>query len=159
MISFKTAKANFFDRAKVMAAADKATRNVLSKFGAYVRRSAKDLIRKRKGSAPPGSPPNSHTGLLRNFIFFSWDEAKRSVVIGPTKLNAKNSRAPELLEHGGTDQRKAKTIYVKVPSGTRKVDIPARQVVYRARPFMQPAFDKNLPTVPDMWANAINKAR
>lgn len=63
MIHLEAAKGNFFDRKAVLAAVDKATLRVLSKFGAFVRRRAKSSIRKRKKASPPGQPPSSHSGL------------------------------------------------------------------------------------------------
>jgi len=49
----------FFDSKKVVSATDRATRRVLSRFGAFVRRTAKQSIRKRKKVSQPGSPPSS----------------------------------------------------------------------------------------------------
>ena len=90
----------FFNRTAVTGAVDRATRSVLGRFGAYVRRTAKGSIRKAKGPAKPGRPPHSHTGLLRNFIFFHYSPEIRSVVIGPA-LFARSSGAQQTLEHGG----------------------------------------------------------
>jgi len=50
-------KQMFFDTKAVMRATDKATRRVLSKFGAFVRRSARSSIRKRKRTSAPASRP------------------------------------------------------------------------------------------------------
>jgi hypothetical protein len=98
----------FFDSKPVTEAVDRARIKVLAAQGAFVRRSAKSSIRKRKKPSLPGKPPSSHVGLLREFIFFSYDKSTDSVVIGPYKLNmsADNSIAnrgsvPEILEHGG----------------------------------------------------------
>jgi hypothetical protein len=106
------AKAWFFDRAKVLNAADKAKVKALSKMGAFVRRSARSSIRKRKAVSAPGSPPSSHTGLLRNNIFFGYEPARGgNVVIGPTALNwihfdaaggAVKGIVPRTLEYGGS---------------------------------------------------------
>lgn len=90
----------FFDRTAVTGAVDRATRGVLSKFGAYVRRTAKGSIRKAKGPAMPGKPPHSHKGFLREFIFFHYNSGSRSVVIGPA-LFARSTDAQRVLEHGG----------------------------------------------------------
>ena len=51
-------KQMFFDRAKVKNAVDKGVRKVLSKFGAFVRRTARSSIRKRKRVSAPGEPPS-----------------------------------------------------------------------------------------------------
>ena len=70
-LSITAAQGGFFDRDAVLKATDKAQRMALSKFGAFVRTRARSSIRKRKGVAPAGSPPSSHTGLLKQFIYFS----------------------------------------------------------------------------------------
>lgn len=126
------AKAGFFDRAKVLNAVDSATRKVLSKFGAYVRTRAKSSIRQRKKVSQPGHPPSSHTGDLKRFIFFSYDPAKRSVVIGPTLLNRSDGGSiPATLEHG--------------------------RGKYAARPYMGPAFNHEQAKLPELWRNALHK--
>ncbi len=144
-IDFKSTKAMFFDRKAVMSKVNTATRKVLSKFGAYVRQSAKSSIRKRKKPSPPGSPPSSHTGLLKKFIFFGYDPRKESVVIGPTRLNRKGrddpGNAPPLLEYGGTT--------TLVRRGRKK------RTTYQARPFMGPAFTKEQTNLPAMWRDSI----
>jgi ribosomal 50S subunit-associated protein YjgA (DUF615 family) len=78
-------KSSFFDRKIVIDAMDRAARNVLSKFGAFVRQRAKSSIRQRKRASDPGKPPSSHTGVLKDFIFFGYEADRQSVVIGPTK--------------------------------------------------------------------------
>lgn len=141
MIGFEIKKL-FFDRQAVISKVDAATRRVLSKFGAFVRRSAKSSIRKRKKPAPPGQPPSSHTGLLKKFIFFGYDAARQSVVIGPTRLNQKGrGEAPPLLEYGG------KATLVR--RGKKK------RVTYPARPYMGPAFEKEKPQLPAMWRGSV----
>jgi len=141
MIHFEF-KQLFFDRQAVISKVDAATRRVLSKFGAFVRRSAKSSIRKRKKAAPPGQPPSSHTGLLKKFIFFGYDAARQSVVIGPTRLNQKGrGEAPPLLEYGGKTTLKR---------GGKK-----RRVTYQARPYMGPAFEKEKPQLPAMWRGSV----
>ena len=87
-------KTLFFDSPKVLSAVDKATRQVLSKFGAFVRRSAKSSIRKRKRISSPGQPPSSHSGFLKKFIWFGYEPGSKSVVIGPAALNANGGKQP-----------------------------------------------------------------
>lgn len=141
--SIRQTKSGFFDRFAVMVAVDAMTRRVLSKFGAYVRQSARTSIRPRKAVSAVGSPPSSHLGLLRKFILFSWDNERRSVVIGAALLNGKAYRdAPAALEFGGRFKRRSrKGPYV---------------ATYKPRPFMGPAFDANLPKLPRMWADALH---
>lgn len=129
----------FFDSPKVLGAVDTATRKVFSRFGAFVRRTARGSIRKRKASSAPGAPPSSHTGLLKRFIFFSFDPTRKSVVIGPMRLTENNrGDAPSALEYGGTATLDKK----------KKVHI-------RPRPFMGPAFDKEKPKLPALWQNSV----
>lgn len=131
----------FFDKAKVIGAVDKATRQVLSKFGAYVRQAARSSIRKRKGVSSPGSPPSSHTGELKRFVYFAYEPASQNVVIGPIRLSSKSGEAPESLEHGGT--------CTTVRRGKKKT------VKIAARPFMLPAMQRELPKLPDMWRDSV----
>lgn len=137
------AKALFFDRAKVTRAMSDATRRALSKAGAFVRTTAKGLIRSGKGVSKPGSPPKSHVGLLKKFLFFAYDERSRSVVIGPMLLTEKTGEAPSLLEYGGLAKRRR-----------RNTD---REFLYtyKARPYMGPALEKNVGKIPSTFQNSI----
>jgi len=136
-------KQMFFDTKAVTSRVDKATRKVLSKFGAFVRTGAKHSIRKRKAVSEPGGPPSSHVGLLRKLIYFGYDPGRKSVVIGPTPLHG-TAEAPPLLEYGGKAWRRGRK---------------GRQVMatYRARPFMGPAFEQEKPKLPAMWASSVKQ--
>ena len=138
-------KGLFFDHKGVLAKVDRGTRRVLSKFGAFVRRGAKSSIRKRKQASVPGRPPSSHTGLLKRLIFFGYQREKRSVVIGPARLNQKIGDAPEALEYGGTS-----TVVEGLRGKRRK-----RRVRIKARPYMGPAFRKEQPKLPVMWRDSV----
>ena len=96
-IGVKAAKALFFDR-PVRQAVDRTKLKVLSKYGAFVRRTARASIRNRKGKTPPGRPPANRTGLLKKFIYFVRDPAADSVLIGPAKLNTTDPPGLEWLE-------------------------------------------------------------
>ena len=141
MIRFEITKL-FFDKKAVRDKVDVGTRRVLSKFGAFVRRTARSSIRKRKKPSSPGSPPSSHTGLLKRFIWFGYEPARRSVVIGPARLTQKGrGEAPSLLEYGGTTRLEHR--------GKRK------RAKVRPRPFMGPAFEKEEPKLPAMWKGSV----
>ncbi|MBA3936830.1 MAG: hypothetical protein H0X38_05160 [Planctomycetes bacterium] len=135
------AKRLFFDRAGVMQATTAAERQVLSRFGAFVRQRARTSIRPRRGTSQPGQPPFSHVGLLRTGILFAFDPERRSVVIGAVRLNQRGGEAPRLLEHGGT--------------AWRAVHGTERAVRYRARPFMAPAFAAELARMPPLWKDSL----
>lgn len=96
-VSIGKAKTLFFDR-PVMRAVDKKKQKVLSKYGAFVRRTARASIRSRKGRTPRGRPPANRTGLLKKFIFFVRDPVADSVLIGPAKLNTTDPPGVEWLE-------------------------------------------------------------
>jgi hypothetical protein len=132
----------FFDQVKVKNKVDKQTRKVLSRFGSFVRQTSRRSIRRRKKSSRPGQPPSSHTGVLKRFIFFGYDQNRRNVVIGPVVVPGKAGKAPEALEHGGR---------VTVTGG----DARRRTTVIEARPFMGPAFRAEVMKVPSLWVNAI----
>ena len=140
-------KTVFFDRKAVRSAVDRTARRVLSRFGAFVRRAAKSAIRKRKRASAPGEPPSSHTGLLRRFIFFGYDRQRRSVVIGPARLNQKVGDAPHALEHGGM------STVVEGLRGRRR----RRRVRIKARPYMGPAFEQERPKLAAMWRGSITR--
>jgi hypothetical protein len=131
----------FFDRKAVLGATDRAARKVLSRFGAFVRTTARHSMRKRKGVSEPGSPPSVHVGLLKKLLFFGYDPARKSVVIGPTPLHG-TAEAPPLLEYGGR---------------ARVKDRKGRSVLatYRPRPFIGPAFEREKPKLPAMWAGSV----
>jgi hypothetical protein len=131
-------KTMFFDRKSIRNKVDLRTRKVLSKFGSYVRLTARKSIRKRKGTSKPGSPPFSHKGTLKKFLFFDYDANKRSVVIGPVIVPGKPGKAPSVLEHGGR---------VTLPRGNSAAIAP--------RPFMQPAFIKELAQIKTLWKDSI----
>jgi hypothetical protein len=139
-IKLSDAKRLFFGRAAVTSAADRGTRKVLSKFGAFVRQTAKSSIRKRKAVSEPGQPPSSHTGLLKRNIYFVFSPETRSVVIGPILVNQRTD-APRLLEHGDTVVRRRRNRRVRM--------------TYEAQPFMGPAFEREQQQLPALWKNSV----
>ncbi|MFW5679524.1 MAG: hypothetical protein ACOCYE_02070 [Pseudomonadota bacterium] len=139
----RKARGLFFDRRQVIDAADRATRRVLSRFGAFVRTRSRSSIRRRRGSAPPGQPPRAHSGEIKQ-ILFRYEPADQGVVIGPVRLNSAptpgGKTVPELLEFGGRVRRDGRTLN------------------YEPRPFMRPAFDKELDEkMPDLWRDSIRR--
>jgi len=115
----------FLDRPAVVRHFDRKTLRVFKRFGAFVRLVAQRSMRRRKTASPPGQPPSVRKGQLRKFIFFSLDERKKSVVIGPTLLRS-DSPVPALHEH----------------SGVRRYG--ARVAKYPKREYMKPAFREGL---------------
>ena len=132
----------FFTSRKVLRLLDKKTHGVLRQFGSFVRTTAKRSIRRvgKKGTpSAPGQPPKSRKGLLKNFIFYGFDRLRRSVVIGPQKLNLKG-KAPSVLEYGGMVKGKSKKGHIT----SSKIS---------ARPYMGPAFEKSKKRLSALWQN------
>ncbi len=140
-LTLRQATSGFFDRAAILAATTAAERKTLSRFGAFVRQRSRSSIKTRQQPSPPGQPPSSHTGLLKRNIFFAFDRAHGGVVIGPVALNQQGGTAPRLLEYGGTIVRRR--------GGKR---VPHR---YAPRPFMRPAFTRELASLPPLWHDSI----
>ncbi len=141
----------FFDRQIVIDAVGRASAKNLSQAGSFIRRSARSSLRRRKKVSPPGEPPSVHTqdrvATLKN-IWFVFDPAQRSVVVGPLKLNgsrldgSNRQTVPSLHELGGT----------AVIGGRRK---RKRRAKYAPRPFMGPAMERELPKFAGLWANSV----
>lgn len=106
----------------------------------------------------PGEPPKQITGLLRRFLFFSFDRSTRSVPVGPAKLSGKDADTPRLLEEGGNARRRL-SVPVRRRSGPRKGKLVLQRksvnAKYEARPFMGPALDKNQSKLAQLWANSV----
>ena len=129
----------FFDAPKVRRAVNAARRKVLVKIGKFIRVRARSLIRSRKGPSSPGQPPHSHSGQLKQFLFYSWDAASDGVVIGPEKLGKRSVPAPHVLEFGGHATRYKKPVRI------------------RPRPFMSTALNREIEagTLPRFWKDSV----
>ncbi len=141
-LDIEGAKAKFFDRKKILDSTSRAERRALSRMGAFVRTKARDLLAKRrKRRSPPGQPPGLWTGLLRKFVFFSYEPSKKSVVIGPTLINGRTGRVPEVLEYGGTEQ----------------IEINGKRVAarYAGRPYMHPALEIEQKRLPGLLEGSV----
>lgn len=156
MIGYRTKQMQqrFFTAANVIASVDKTTRRALSMFGAFVRTTAKQSIKRRKQASDPGSPPSAHLGLIGRFLYFALASGNRSVVIGPALLNSSYSSEGSLgaLERGGDT-----TLFYRAwvtRSGQARIERKQRTIHIKARPFMQPAFDKELPGLSRIWDKA-----
>ncbi len=160
-LNFKAAKEGFFDRKVVLDALDKPTRDALKEIGRLIRKYAqKSLVYSDKPSLP-GQPPHAHksrtstrtskkTGktrtrsvsFLREFLFFSFDQSTRSVVVGPVKLSSTiDSGALSALEFGG--------------QATIQVHGKEKKASIAARPYMGPALEAEKPNFAQLWANSV----
>jgi len=129
-----------FSGKEIVRRVNRANRSILMKAGAFVRRSARQSLRKRKGISAPGKPPSSHTGRLKGLILFAFDAPRDSVVIGPNVIGS-GDQPGATLEHGG----------VVVMKWRRR----AKRTRFAARPFMGPALEKERPKFDKLWTNSV----
>ena len=108
-------------------------RRRLARFGAFVRRTAMQSIKTAKVKvSSPGEPPRNKTGKLKKLILYDVEQpAFKNVVIGPKKFA---SAVADVIEYGGTER-------LRVGPKNKKRTV---QIKYAERPFMVPAFQKNL---------------
>lgn len=176
-IHFNISKAHFFDR-PVIREMDRKAGKVLSRFGAFVRTRARSLLNKKptknRPVSNPGEPPRRQTGILRQFVFFAYDPREKAVVIGPAKTNQVffdrmgqpvRGTVPEVLEYGGqiTILEALYDVPGKGPTWLRadlrskrrltELQKRMRTATIAARPYMRPAFDKELPKLRE-WRRA-----
>jgi len=141
----------FFDRKAVMDMMSAVTVKMLGYFGGYTRKVAKSSIKKQAGPSAPGTPPHSHTGLLRDHIYYACERGKVNVVIGPEKLEGLKTygitTTPELQEYGGM---------VEVPAGRGRRG-EHKAALFPDRPYMHPAFETAKEHLPEVWAQAVRR--
>lgn len=182
---------SFFDREAVMSRVPAAELKVMRESGFIVMQAARWLL-KSTGSkvskaykqfhageitaeqrdkriariqkpSPPGSPPKSRTGYLKDYILYALD-ANRHVIVGPAKLPGTpvDPTVPQLLEEGGDFLG---TELEGTGEWTTDEDGEPRQLLRRktvtkhmpARPYMSTALAK--PAVQSrlakIWADSI----
>ncbi len=139
---FLKVKKSFFDRTLITDPIERASVANLGRFGSFVRTRSSQSIRKRKAISEPGSPPSRHKGFINKAILFAYDAGRKSVVIGPVQFG-QTGQGAKVLEEGG----------VQVVGVLRK----GRPLVYRARPFMKPAFDAELPAALESFRNILKR--
>ena len=71
-----------FDEDGLVARIARASRDILRRAGAYVRRVAQRKVVTSPKPSTPGQPPHSRKGLLKRAILFASD-GDRSVLVGP----------------------------------------------------------------------------
>ena len=142
-------KQDFRETAAALAKFKAAARQALYRQGGFIRTTAKNSMKSGSPNNPsrPGEPPHSITGLLKKFLFFSWDSMQQSVVIGPAAFKA-DPTTPRLLEEGGQES-------ARVCVGRHRV---RKQVTIAPRPYMAPALQASQKKLPDYWANSIKVA-
>lgn len=149
------------------------------------RRSIREAPKKRREkNSKPGTPPLSHTGNLKKNIFFGLDKRENSVVIGPHKNRSGYAPEALEYGGRATIKGFVPKVYALGDRGAIGRDTSGRVVVKKlvteamvaranrfaierndaavsrtvkieARPYMSPAFDRNLPHAPQLFRNSI----
>lgn len=120
-----------FDGKKVRRATMAGSIKSLGHAGAAIRLVARRSIKKSPTASPPGAPPHTRRGRIRNAIKYAVSANKQSVVIGPDVEVAGTSAKAH--EFGGR----------------------YKQEQYDKRPFMGPALEKTKARLPAMWAGSV----
>lgn len=178
-LSVKDMKATFFDRAAITDKVEKAILRGHAQAGAYVRTVARRSMRKRKKASPPGQPPSVHKGGLKDLLFFGYDAARKTTVVGPVKFSAVRTKTqlatslpvPGQQEHGGTStmlkkvfnrsgrkatERQKESFLRKIKDGSlvpqRRFTLVKAQAKYPPRPYMGPALETSKSKLPELFA-------
>ena len=131
-------------------AVDNAKFRSLRKALFAIRKSAVDSMVKVKGPSRPGRPPHRHRGRLAYSVWVDHEKGADEGVVGPAYSRAQKKGLPPWIgrmhEKGGVFGGKKKT-----KSG--KIRKPA---VYPARPYMKPAFDRNIHRFHKDWRGSLS---
>lgn len=157
----------FFDRPRVLRAVGAAERRVLSKFGAYVRRTAKGSLKPaRQRKLSEMSPEQRAAYERRKAIARSEGRPvpRRPEVISrpgaPPKLHVRPVRANPLrrrLLFGYDPRRRSVVIGPLAFRGRGAEKLEHGTGGYDARPFMRPALGQELPGLPAMWRDSVRR--
>lgn len=171
----------FLDDYHVMKKLKVAEQRLYAQSGAYVMKTARNLIKSQKGKkkkvSQPGQPPRSQTGLLKEHIYFAYDPGTGGLVIGPSKLNAKGTDVPRTLEEGGESEGVLPRNWNVTQEVADSLGIPEsdrgyvtkegrvflkKEVRYKRRlaprPYMSTAREKSEPKLMKMWEDSVKRA-
>lgn len=120
-----------FDAEAVKSAVAKGCVKSLKQAGAYVRKAARNAVRRSKHASSAGTPPNTRRGLLKRSILFGVEKERMSVVIGPAEKFIGISMTAH--EFGGMYRRRK----------------------YPKRSLMGPTLKKTAPQIAKLWADSV----
>ena len=120
-----------FDKRVIFKAVRRGNIKSLRQAGAYIRKSARNKIRKSSNASTPGTPPHTRRGLIKRSLLFGVEKARRRVLIGPAHTFVGLSMTAH--EFGGKYKRQR----------------------YPKRPLMSPTLENVRPKLPELWKNAI----
>lgn len=79
---------------------NRATIAGLSKWGAYIRQTARQSMKKSAKPSRPGQPPRVIEGSVKRLLNFYYDTVSKTVVVGP-EIKPDPTGVPHILEFGG----------------------------------------------------------
>jgi hypothetical protein len=158
-------KSFFLDRPRWRGILDASERDALMFSGGYIRKVAKNSMRRRKGPSTTEQSPTVWSGLLKQLIFFHLDtqtggEDQNSVIVGPsyvpgvaekqgvTYLSAKT--IPRTLEIGGTETKQDSEDRFLDPVNRIQwvnVELPPRTFRVQGRHYMNRSMKKSAPYI------------
>jgi hypothetical protein len=100
MFKMKADTSKFFDPAIVETEVDRIEYEKLKRNALYLRKAARNSIRRRKGPSKPGQAPRSVRGDLKRGIQAHYERGLGQAVVGPVKFDW-GTGAPSALEFGG----------------------------------------------------------
>ncbi len=160
-----SAKRFFFDQQAVQDRLSKREARAMAKIGAFIRRDARQSIKRRKSVSSPDSPPSAHSpDPSLKTILFAYEPSKHTVVVGPVLLRGRGRKKSFFLENvaarkrdkQGRFQRSEDGVWIAnievddtSPAlhefgGTGRATIDDEPVTLRwePRPFMGPALNR-----------------
>jgi hypothetical protein len=100
MFTMKADTSKFFDRAIVETEVERIEFEGLKRNALYLRKAARNAIRRRKSPSQPGRAPRSVRGDLKRGIQAHYERGLSQAVVGPVKFDW-GTGAPNTLEFGG----------------------------------------------------------
>jgi hypothetical protein len=128
MFTMKADTSKFFDRVIVETEVERIEFEGLKRNALYLRRAARNSIRRRKSPSQPGQAPRSVRGDLKRGIQAHYERGLGEAVVGPVKFNW-GTNAPNTLEFGG-DSVIDRSVVRKVGDGgeVRVVSVGGKEV-------------------------------
>jgi hypothetical protein len=100
MFTMKADTSKFFDRVIVETEVERIEFEGLKRNALYLRRAARNSIRRRKSPSQPGQAPRSVRGDLKRGIQAHYERGISEAVVGPVRFDW-GTGAPNVLEFGG----------------------------------------------------------
>lgn len=148
-LGLRDSKKNWFNAAKVQDLVAALTRRAFVRIGAFIRKDAQKTLVYRSYSSSPGEAPHSHIGLLRNLIFFHYEELSGQLVVGPLSVQADSPALSQDVPMGAVTGAG-----VLEYGGVVRMADTGKEVRIAARPYMRPALKRAIayPKLREAWA-------